>query len=521
MDWLNQLKLSQRLALGFGLVLALCMGIVGVAWVQIASVAASANYLATNTMPSLTVLAHMRDGLSLARRSELRVALSDNDESRRKSGEVQAKGWADYDRAYAEYGKGMISDDEDRRLWQVAGVAAEEYRRQSNAALNELKAALGEPERTAELRRQINDGKLRQAVNAALDAIEADWDYNVKLGDAASVRAVEADATARKAMLTAAAFALLIGAAATMLITRSIIGPLRSAVQAANRVADGDLTVRLDVTGSDELADLSRAQQGMITRLSELIRSLKQASEQIETGASEVAAGSVDLSARTEEQAASLEESSASLEELSGTVQQNAEHASQVTDLAIAATDVAVKGGAAVREVVAVMQDIEASSRKVEAIVGVIDGISFQTNILALNAAVEAARAGDQGRGFAVVASEVRTLAQRSAQAAKEIKELIGASADKVGAGSERVAVAGRTIDDVVARVERVGGLVREIGAATREQTAGLEQVSQAVSQLDAVTQQNAALVEQSTAAADSLKSQARQLASAIGRFRV
>ncbi|WP_085316545.1 methyl-accepting chemotaxis protein [Derxia lacustris] len=520
MNWLNRLKLARRLALGFGLVLTLCMVIVATAWVQIGAINATANNLASNTIPSLAILGQMRESLSVVRRNELRVMLANTPEDHQEAILGRTKALGQFRAAYAEYGKVAISDENDRRLWQEAGAAADAYLSASDEALRSLES-LDDAAKVRQLRHQIGFGSLRALLAHTTSAIDADWDYNIQLKEAAVASAGEANAMARRAMAVAAGFALLIGVAATLLITRSIVVPLNAAVSAANRVADGDLTVRLDVTGSDELADLSRAQQGMITRLSELIRSLKQASEQIETGASEVAAGSVDLSARTEEQAASLEESSASLEELSGTVQQNAEHASQVTDLAIAATDVAVKGGAAVREVVAVMQDIEASSRKVEAIVGVIDGISFQTNILALNAAVEAARAGDQGRGFAVVASEVRTLAQRSAQAAKEIKELIGASADKVGAGSERVAVAGRTIDDVVARVERVGGLVREIGAATREQTAGLEQVSQAVSQLDAVTQQNAALVEQSTAAADSLKSQARQLASAIGRFRV
>ncbi|WP_085316543.1 methyl-accepting chemotaxis protein [Derxia lacustris] len=521
MVWLNQIRLSRRLALGFGLMLLLSVAIGLTAWAQIRAIDAAAREVSADTVPSLTALAQMREGISGVRRGDLRVALGNDEAGRKVATEDRSRRWQKFTDAHAEYGRLYVSDDEDRRLWREIGAAADAYAASWQALRAELGASGSDRARLDAVRGKIAEGELRKVAARVLDATEADWNYNVKLKDEAVERGATAMHAAAVTMIAIGVATLLIGAAATVFITRSIVVPLQAAVQAANRVADGDLTVRLDVTGRDELADLSRAQQGMVVRLSELIRSLKQASEQIETGASEVAAGSVDLSARTEEQAASLEESSASLEELSGTVQQNAEHASQVTDLAIAATDVAVKGGAAVREVVAVMQDIEASSRKVEAIVGVIDGISFQTNILALNAAVEAARAGDQGRGFAVVASEVRTLAQRSAQAAKEIKALIGASADKVGAGSERVAVAGRTIDDVVTRVERVGGLVREIGAATREQTLGISQVTQAVSQLDAMTQQNSALVEQSTAAADSLKSQARQLASAIGRFRV
>ncbi|WP_028312742.1 methyl-accepting chemotaxis protein [Derxia gummosa] len=521
MGWLNQFKLSRRLALGFGLVLALCMAIVAVAWVQIAAIGAAATNLGGNTVPSLTLMANMRDGLSTARRAELRFALADDQTVRASTDEQRAKAWKTFDENYEKYGRTAISDDKDRELWQSVGKLAADYRRLSTSLRDELVAADADPARAEALRNQVNSGPVLKAVNEALQAIETDWEYNLKLADEAVAQAKRADAMARTAMVVAAALALLIGIGATLAITRSIVVPLREAVDAANRVADGDLTVRLHASGSDELADLARAQQTMIQNLSTLIGRLKQASLQIETGAGEVAAGSIDLSSRTEEQAASLEQSSASLEELTGTVKQNAEHAVQVTQLADDASNVAARGGAAVREVVSVMQEIEASSRQVEAIVGVIDGISFQTNILALNAAVEAARAGEQGRGFAVVAAEVRTLAQRSAQAAKEIKDLIGTAADKVNQGGQRVTVAGQTIDDVVSRVEKVGGLVREIGAATREQTAGIEQVSQAVSQLDAVTQQNAALVEQSTAAADSLKSQAKELAAAVAQFRV
>jgi len=518
--WLNQLKISLRLALGFGTMLALCLAIVVTAWVQIRVMGDAASNLGGNTVPSLTILSRIQSGLLQVRRSELNLALADGDDIRREAESRRAKGWADFHSAHAEYGNSAISDDEDRRLWKEISAASDAYDRESNALLTQL-AAETDPSALQRIRRAINSGSVRKAVEVAMSAVDEDWRYNLKLKDEAVATAAAADRTARTALTVVAVLAALAGIVATVVITRSIVGPINEAVAAATRVADGDLTARLTVRGNDELADLTRAQQSMIERLSVLIRALKTAADQIETGASEVAVGSADLSARTEQQAASLEESSASLEDLSGTVKHNAEHAGQDTNLAVEASDVAARGGQAVREVVAVMQDIETSSRQVEAIVSVIDGISFQTNILALNAAVEAARAGDQGRGFAVVASEVRTLAQRSAQAAKEIKGLISASADKVGAGSERVAVAGRTIDDVVTRVERVGGLIREIGAATREQTAGIDQVTQAVSQLDAMTQQNAALVEQSTAAADSLRSQARQLAQAVAQFKV
>jgi methyl-accepting chemotaxis protein len=258
-----------------------------------------------------------------------------------------------------------------------------------------------------------------------------------------------------------------------------------------------------------------------VANLTDIMTQLRDATESINTAAKEIASGNTDLSSRTEEQASSLEETASSMEELTSTVKQNAENARQANQLAIGASDVAVKGGAVVSQVVTTMSSINESSKKIVDIISVIDGIAFQTNILALNAAVEAARAGEQGRGFAVVATEVRNLAQRSAAAAKEIKELISDSVEKVGTGTKLVDEAGKTMEEIVSSVKRVTDIMGEITAASQEQSSGIEQVNQAITQMDEVTQQNAALVEQAAAAAESLEEQAQVLAQAVGVFKL
>ena len=315
--------------------------------------------------------------------------------------------------------------------------------------------------------------------------------------------------------------ALLIGSGLAWAITASITGPVNQAVDLAETVASGDLTRSVHVEGKDEVATLLRALGAMNESLVKIVAQVRASSDSIATGSAQIATGNADLSQRTEEQASSLEETAASMEEMNATVKQNADTAQMATQLATSASNVAAKGGEVVAQVITTMEDITASSRKINDIIGTIDGIAFQTNILALNAAVEAARAGEQGRGFAVVAGEVRTLAQRSAQAAKEIKALIGQSVEKVDAGSRLVGEAGTTMDEIVAQVKRVADLIGEIGAATREQTVGIGQVSEAVTQLDRVTQQNAALVEESAAAAESLKQQAARMTQVVGVFKL
>ncbi|TCG05099.1 hypothetical protein BZM27_36275 [Paraburkholderia steynii] len=313
---------------------------------------------------------------------------------------------------------------------------------------------------------------------------------------------------------------LAVGAVCALLVTRSIIGPLREAVDAAEKVAQGNLATGIDADGRDETGQLLRSLRTMTESPSNTVGAIRMGAESVMTGARQIAQGNTDLSSRTEEQAASLQETAASMEELTATVKQNSEKARKASDLADSVHAVAKEGSAIVGEVVETMTGIEESAGKIAEITGVIEGIAFQTNILALNAAVEAARAGEQGRGFAVVASEVRYLAQRSSVAAKEIKALIETSGSRVQTGTELVARAGETMSKVGTAIQRVTGSMGEIASASSEQSRGIEQVNQAISQMDEVTQQNAALVEEAAAAAGSLEDRVEAVRAAAAVFR-
>ena len=316
-------------------------------------------------------------------------------------------------------------------------------------------------------------------------------------------------------------FAVAFGVLCSWLLTTGITRPLRQALALAETVAAGDLTQTVTTTAKDETGALLTALGNMNNNLVDIVSRVRSGTDSIATASSEIAAGNLDLSSRTEQQAGSLEETASSMEELTSTVRQNADNARQANQLAITAAGIASRGGSVVAEVVATMGSINESSRKIVDIISVIDGIAFQTNILALNAAVEAARAGEQGRGFAVVAGEVRNLAQRSSQAAKEIKGLIDDSVSKVGAGAKLVDQAGTTMDEVVSSVRRVTDIIGEISSASQEQTHGIGQVNQAITQMDQVTQQNAALVEEAAAAAGSLQEQAHGLAQVVSVFKL
>jgi len=304
-------------------------------------------------------------------------------------------------------------------------------------------------------------------------------------------------------------------------LRRILINPLNTNISHIQSIAQGDLTQTIAVEGRNEMSQLATSLHDMQQSLVRTVSNVRDGSDAIFTGASEISAGNNDLSARTEEQAASLEQTAASMEQLTATVKQNAENARQASQLALSASETAQKGGDVVQGVVRTMSDIAGSSKKIADIISVIDGIAFQTNILALNAAVEAARAGEQGRGFAVVAGEVRSLAQRSAQAAKEIKSLIEDSVSRVNSGSELVGTAGETMSEIVSAVTRVTDIMGEIASASDEQSRGIDQVGQAVTEMDRVTQQNASLVEESAAAAAALEEQASRLSQSVAVFRV
>ncbi|KAF1042023.1 MAG: Methyl-accepting chemotaxis protein II [Herbaspirillum frisingense] len=360
-----------------------------------------------------------------------------------------------------------------------------------------------------------NEMDSMRALIAEIDKAEGDL-LDQRARDAATLQALTG-ATLIVGGLIAVALAI----ALAVWQARNITRPLATAVALARQVADGDLSARIAVQSRDETGQLIAALKDMNDSLVRIVSGVRQGTDTIATASSQISTGNFELSARTEQQASSLEQTASSMEELTSTVQHNTSNVREANRMAQEATDIAGTGGTVVNHAVETMSAINESSRKIVDIIGVIDGIAFQTNILALNAAVEAARAGEQGRGFAVVASEVRSLAQRSASAAKEIKQLIGDSVQRVDSGSKLVNEAGRTMNQVVESVRRVGQMIGEISSASEEQRSGIEQVNQAVVQMDQVTQQNAALVEEAAAASQSLQEQAQKLAQMVGVFRL
>ena len=417
---------------------------------------------------------------------------------------------------FADFQKNMLEDDTGR---QLSMNLVRRYRSYIDDGVDTMVEALRSEDYSTFYMVNNEYGTPRSAA-----FIEAIAQFDKYIADQQRETIEQAEANFKLAMIAvgvAVVLALLLMVLARILFGRLVVRPLVEAGQHFDKIAAGDLTGRVEVRSHNEIGQLFAALKRMQESLTRTVSTVRRGVDEITVGSREISAGNTDLSSRTEEQAASLEETAASMEELASTVKQNADNARQANQLAASASDVAERGGSAVSEVVNTMEGISASSRKISEIVSVIDGIAFQTNILALNAAVEAARAGEQGKGFAVVAGEVRSLAQRSAQAAKEIKGLIEDLVSKVGAGSQQVQRAGATMQEIVASVKRVTDIMGEISAASEEQSSGIDQVNRAVSQMDEVTQQNAALVEEAAAAAGSLQEQAQRLAEAVSVFKI
>ncbi|NML14840.1 methyl-accepting chemotaxis protein [Azohydromonas caseinilytica] len=510
----NKLRLGSRLGMGFAAVLVLMLGIVVTALVNLNKVGAASDRAIevdwVKSEATATLNAYTR--ANARRTMELFFAKDEADLQRIKqhiasNKQKVSESLETMDRlAYTDQGKAIIG-------------RIKEYRAAYVASFTKVEQLLGKGQRDEAS--ALLTAETLPAIDRLQNEVEVFSELQKGLMAASNEQVTGDISSARVEILVLGVIALVVGAGFAWWLTRTITAPILQAVKVAKTVAAGDLTSRVQVTRQDETGELLQALDTMNHSLQDIVARVRQSSDSIATGSQQIATGNADLSQRTEEQASNLQQTAASMEQLTSTVKHNADTAAQATQLAHSASHAAAEGGAVMTRVVSTMEEISAGSRKIADIIGVIDGIAFQTNILALNAAVEAARAGEQGRGFAVVAGEVRSLAQRSAEAAKEIKSLIGSSVQKVETGSHLVDDAGRTMHEIVSQVRRVSDLINEIAAASTEQSQGINQVGDAVSQLDQVTQQNAALVEQSAAAAESLNQQAARLAQVVHGFKL
>ncbi|HEY0823159.1 MAG TPA: methyl-accepting chemotaxis protein [Ramlibacter sp.] len=506
--------IRMRLGLAFALFVAMFIAMTVVATLRLQELDRKTTELATINLRMERLVG---EWLSFTRANAVRATVltrSDDEEIRRMlTPEVEAT-TKRISELQAQIEK-LLDSGQARQLFDTVGEKRKAYLAARQRVLEKKKA--GDAAEAAALM----DSAMLPALRTYVESIKTMADHFGTEVEHDAAAAHQAAIVGRNVLAAMSVLGVVLAVLFSVLLMRSITRPLDEAVQAARRVASGDLSVDVQPKTRDEMGQLLGALADMTARLRDLVSQVAGGARTVAETSSQIAQGNVDLSQRTEEQAGTLEETASSIEELTSTVAQNASNAREASLLAASASQVARKGGDVVGQVVSTMSGISESSRRISDIIGVIDGIAFQTNILALNAAVEAARAGEQGRGFAVVATEVRNLAQRSAQAAKEIKTLIGTSVSQVEAGGKLVDAAGRTMEDIVASVQKVNDLITEIAAASQEQSSGIEQVNQAVTQMDQVVQQNATLVEEATAATESMKAQSDALLQLVSSFRL
>jgi methyl-accepting chemotaxis protein len=511
----SDLKIATRLHLGFGAIVAVLVALVALAYANFSRLGAASD-MNIHTYEVLAEVGQALEGLINVETGERGFALTGKDGSL----EPYKAGMEAFHKHLAQ-ARSLTADNpaQQERLKRLE-EAQQKWMLDAIDPVIKLRRESGDADMAAVVAAE-QAGKGKQGMDTMRALVADIKNAETALLEQRQQQAHELQRSMSKILIGGGVAAVVLALLIAVNLARNITVPLGRAVDLAKQVAQGDLTARVEVASKDETGQLMAALKDMNDSLVSIVSRVRSGTDAIANASTEISAGNQDLSARTEQQAGSLEETASSMEELTSTVKQNADNARSANQLAAAASETAAQGGAVVSEVVQTMGAINESANKIVDIIAVIDGIAFQTNILALNAAVEAARAGEQGRGFAVVASEVRNLAQRSANAAKEIKTLISDSVEKVEAGTRLVDQAGATMGNVVASVKRVSDIIGEIAAASDEQQSGIEQVNQAITQMDQVTQQNAALVEEAAAAAEAMKGQAASLSELVGTFRV
>jgi methyl-accepting chemotaxis protein len=513
-SFITRLSIAKRLGLGFALLLLLSLAMILVSISRLRAVADRAQEMVASPIKTERLVSDWYRNIYTGVRRTGAIAKSSDPSLVAFFAEDQAAST----KASTEYQKAvepLMQTDKEKALFAQIGEERKNYILVRDTVVGLRKDGKAEEANT------MLDQKFTPASKTYMGRMEELLNFQRQEIDDAAREMQGNYETSRNLMVGLGAVSLLLSVIVAWLLSGTITRPLAQASAIARRVAAGDLTGRIDNTRGDELGQLLDSLQDMQTSLVQVVSNVRSGSESVATASAQISQGNNDLSARTEGQASALEETAASMEELSSTVKQNADNARQANQLAMSASTVAVQGGEVVSQVVQTMKGINDSSKKISDIISVIDGIAFQTNILALNAAVEAARAGEQGRGFAVVASEVRSLAGRSADAAKEIKNLINASVARVDEGTALVDRAGATMTEVVTSIRRVTDIMGEISAASGEQASGVAQIGEAVTQMDQATQQNAALVEEMAAAATSLRSQAQELVQVVAVFKL